>query len=222
MQKCTTAVGPPATPAIEPTTAVGDVTTAVEPPPPLCGHSPRVLSDTCPAGPPMCPVLFCRGRPRREQGSDPFAERRRTSGVRTSAKLLARELWRDVCLWPTCTFRLWGANPRSANCAHVVRSEQSPRHSSSVWCASPDRSTGLCFGLCPSPWEVLPAVHHRRTPPPQPTNQSDHRGKKGNLPLGKSGRAILGTHTFGSQTPPPRLLSSNTSLPSPGFWCSAP
>ena len=37
-------------------------------------------------------------------------------------------------------------------------------------------------------------------PPPQ---DQDHRETKQNLPLGKSGRAIFGTQTFGSQTPPP-------------------
>ena len=40
-------------------------------------------------------------------------------------------------------------------------------------------------------------------PPPPPRNSKrDHRGNKRNLPLGKSGRANSGTHTFGSQTPP--------------------
>ena len=43
------------------------------------------------------------------------------------------------------------------------------------------------------------------TPPPPP-DQSDHRGTNGNLQSGKSDRAIFGTHTFGSQTPPPLLL----------------
>ena len=42
--------------------------------------------------------------------------------------------------------------------------------------------------------------------PPPPPDQSDHRGKKRNLPFGKSDRAIFVTHIFGSQTPPPPLL----------------
>ena len=46
-------------------------------------------------------------------------------------------------------------------------------------------------------------------PPPPPAdsltpNQSDFCGKKRHLPLGKSGRAIVGTQIFGSQTPPPQ------------------
>ena len=43
--------------------------------------------------------------------------------------------------------------------------------------------------------------------PPPPPDQRDHRGKKRNLPLGKSD-PIFGTQTFGSQTPPnpPPLL----------------
>ena len=53
------------------------------------------------------------------------------------------------------------------------------------------------------------AVHRRRrtglppSGPPPPPDQSDHRGKERSLPLGKSGWAIFGTPTFGSQTPPP-------------------
>ena len=40
--------------------------------------------------------------------------------------------------------------------------------------------------------------------PPLPTpDQSDHSGKQRNLPLEKSGSAILGTQTFGSPPPPP-------------------
>ena len=55
------------------------------------------------------------------------------------------------------------------------------------------------------------AVHHRRRggyPPPPwtpPPDQSDHRERKRNLHQGKSGRAIFGTQTFGSQKPPPPL-----------------
>ena len=44
-------------------------------------------------------------------------------------------------------------------------------------------------------------------PPPPPQDQSDQRGNKRNLLLGKSGWAIFGPQTFGSQTP-----SSNTSF----------
>ena len=36
-----------------------------------------------------------------------------------------------------------------------------------------------------------------------PQVQSDHRAKERNLQEGKSGWAICGTHTLGSQTPPP-------------------
>ena len=59
-------------------------------------------------------------------------------------------------------------------------------------------------------------------PPSPPPDQSDHRGKKRNLQKGKSDRAVFGTQTFGSQTPPPPpSLPSNTSLGSPTvifFW----
>ena len=43
-------------------------------------------------------------------------------------------------------------------------------------------------------------------PPPPPRRRSDHCGKKRNLQLGKSGRAIFGTQNFGSQTFPPSSL----------------
>ena len=57
------------------------------------------------------------------------------------------------------------------------------------------------------------AVRRRRRTPPPP-DQSDHRGKKRHLPLGKSCRAILSAHILdGSQHPPPP--SSNTSPPPP-------
>ena len=47
-------------------------------------------------------------------------------------------------------------------------------------------------------------------PPPPPSDQSDHRGKTRNLPLGKSCWAIFGTQTFGSQTfPPPPVKHSS-------------
>ena len=45
-------------------------------------------------------------------------------------------------------------------------------------------------------------------PPPQP-DQSDHRGRRRNSPLGKSDRAFFGTRMLGSQTPQPPL------------WCAA-
>jgi len=48
----------------------------------------------------------------------------------------------------------------------------------------------------------LPTPRTPRTP-----DQSDKSGKKRNLPLGKSCRAIFGTQYFGSQTPPPFLYS---------------
>ena len=38
-----------------------------------------------------------------------------------------------------------------------------------------------------------------RTPQEEPPDQSDHRGEKRNLPLGKSSQAIFGTRTFRSQ-----------------------
>ena len=49
------------------------------------------------------------------------------------------------------------------------------------------------------------AVHYRMRGDPPPPDQSDHRGKKRNLPLGKSCRAIFCTQISGSQTPPPPL-----------------
>ena len=61
---------------------------------------------------------------------------------------------------------------------------------------------------------VRMAGHHRRrgggTPhlldtPPLP-DQSDHRGKQRNLPLGKSDRALSAAQIFGSQNPPPPAL----------------
>ena len=54
-------------------------------------------------------------------------------------------------------------------------------------------------------------------PPLDLPPQSDHRGKKRNLLLGKSGRAIFGAQTFGrgSGTPPPFPPSNTSLLPSP-------
>ena len=49
--------------------------------------------------------------------------------------------------------------------------------------------------------DIRTADNHKRTPPPP--GQSDHSGKKRNLQWGKSGWAIFGTQTFGSQPPPP-------------------
>ena len=75
------------------------------------------------------------------------------------------------------------------------------------------------------------AVHHRRrgglTPPPwtpRPHDQSD-RGKKRNVPSGTSCRAVLGTHTFGSQTPPPPtpvVSYIRDSCPPPAQSCDPP
>ena len=72
--------------------------------------------------------------------------------------------------------------------------------------------------LGPVQGSIRMAVHHTTRGggvplPPSPPDQSDHRGKKRNLPLGESCQAIFGTQTFGSQTPP--LLSSNTSSTPP-------
>ena len=65
------------------------------------------------------------------------------------------------------------------------------------------------------PWGGAGRVWKGRTPeeegglptpglsPPAPADQSDHRGKKRNLPLGTSGRAIFGTQTFAPPPPPP-------------------
>ena len=66
-------------------------------------------------------------------------------------------------------------------------------------CATVERGKGGWGVPPPPPW----------TPAP---DQSDHRGKKRNLPLGKSGRAIFGAPTSGSQTRPPPPPPSNTSL----------
>ena len=55
------------------------------------------------------------------------------------------------------------------------------------------------------------AENQRRSPPPPcpgpppPTDQSDHRGKKRNLPPGKSDQSIFGT-LLGPRPPPPSLL----------------
>ena len=52
------------------------------------------------------------------------------------------------------------------------------------------------------------AVHRRRrggttpwNPPPPRQDRRDRRGAKRNLPLGKSGQALFGTQSFGTQTP---------------------
>ena len=47
--------------------------------------------------------------------------------------------------------------------------------------------------------------------PPCPPDQSDHRGKKRTLPLGKSGRAVYTNFWIPDPPPPP---PSNISLPS--------
>ena len=67
----------------------------------------------------------------------------------------------------------------------------------------------------PSKWlrsqgSVRMAVRRRRRvggyPPPLPPDQSDRRGEKRNLPLGKSCRAIIGTDFWVPDPPPPLLL----------------
>ena len=57
-----------------------------------------------------------------------------------------------------------------------------------------------------------------KTPSPPSPDQSDHSAKKRNLQLGKSGRAIFGTPSFGSKTPsppPPPLLKRSPPPPPP-------
>ena len=63
------------------------------------------------------------------------------------------------------------------------------------------------------PPPLLP-MHPWGLPPldPPPPDQSDHCGKKPNVPSGKSCRAIFSTQTFHSQTPPPPCPPSHTSL----------
>ena len=64
------------------------------------------------------------------------------------------------------------------------------------------------------------AVYHRRrglTPPPPldttpPPDQSDHSGKKRNLPLEKSGRAFLVHKLLGPRPTPPRVASTGLGL----------
>ena len=50
---------------------------------------------------------------------------------------------------------------------------------------------------------IRTADNRRRSPP----DQNDHRGKKRNLPLGKSDLASFGARIFRSQNPPPPLSS---------------
>ena len=50
-------------------------------------------------------------------------------------------------------------------------------------------------------------------PPPPPLGPPPNSRKKRNLPLGKSCRAIFGTHTFGSHAPPPLLILGCPALP---------
>ena len=66
--------------------------------------------------------------------------------------------------------------------------------------------------------EVLKWPYTVGEAPPPPPNQSDHRGKNRNLPLGKSGPAILGTQTLSQNPPPPPPPLSNTSLGGWGAW----
>ena len=74
------------------------------------------------------------------------------------------------------------------------------------------------------------AVHRRRrggypplAPSPPPPDQSNHRARKKNLQQRKSGQAIVGAQTFGSQTSPP-LSNAFLALPTsyiPELRCSA-
>ena len=50
------------------------------------------------------------------------------------------------------------------------------------------------------------------SPPPPPPDQSDQRGRKRNLQLGKCGQAIFGTQMFWVPAPPPPPLSFHVSL----------
>ena len=64
-------------------------------------------------------------------------------------------------------------------------------------------------GSAPPPPSPIPKAHSSAcrapalppSPPPPPQTQRDHRGKQQSLALGRSGGAIVGTPTFGSQTP---------------------
>ena len=87
-----------------------------------------------------------------------------------------------------------------SNAVVVERSGLGPR----AW--SPDGGGGRVFwdvkwggggGM-----EVLQWPYTVGGPPPPPPDQRDHRGKKRNLPLEKSSRAVFGAHTFWSQSPP--------------------
>ena len=83
--------------------------------------------------------------------------------------------------------------------------------SAALWCAGP----GLCSVQCPplppegvrGQGRIRMAVHRRRggSPPwtPPPSRPKCPSWEKQNLPLGKSGRAIFGTHAFRTQPPPP-------------------
>ena len=68
------------------------------------------------------------------------------------------------------------------------------------------RVRSISMGFIPLPRQVLGCTLQEEGgyPPliPPFPDQSEHRGKQRNLPPGKCDRAIFGTHTFGSQTPP--------------------
>ena len=55
--------------------------------------------------------------------------------------------------------------------------------------------------------------HRGAGPPPPPKDQSDHRGKKRNVPLGKSDRAIFWFKHFCVPDPPLPLLRLPSGAP---------
>ena len=63
-------------------------------------------------------------------------------------------------------------------------------------------------------------IHQRVIPDPPPQDQSDHRGKKRNLLLGKSCWAIFGTQTVGPPTPSPPALGVQHAMESSGHAMS--
>ena len=102
------------------------------------------------------------------------------------------------------------ADHRALSCAIRSRGRR-------LRCGAASLSASLaCFSV-QGQANIRTADSHRRNGPPghppPPPDQSDRRRKKRGLPSGASGRAILGTHTFGSQT---GLLLKGKQPPPPG------